>query len=45
VQWLIKQTDTLELLEADLTLPATSPEAIAHHDGGFVAVLRRRELA
>lgn len=43
MQWLIQQTPTLELLEADLTLPATSPEAIAHHDGGFVAVLRRRE--
>jgi len=41
VQWMIKGTPGLRVVDQRLTLPSLEADPTKHHDGGFVAVLTR----
>jgi 16S rRNA (cytosine967-C5)-methyltransferase len=42
VEWILRQTDRLELVDTRQVLPSLDPDPTRHHDGGFWAVFRSR---
>lgn len=42
VEWILRQTNRLELVDTRQVLPSLDPDPTRHHDGGFWAVFRSR---
>lgn len=42
VEWILRQTDRLILVDSRLTLPSLDPDPTHHHDGGFWAVFQSK---
>lgn len=45
IQWLCNQTPDFEVATLQTTLPSINDDATRHHDGGFVAVLKRKKVS
>ncbi|HEY0008494.1 MAG TPA: transcription antitermination factor NusB [Tepidisphaeraceae bacterium] len=42
VAWIIKQNESFEVADVQSTAPSTDPNPANYHDGGYIAVLRRK---
>lgn len=42
IKWLLQQTDSLQIIDMQHTLPSLNPDPTHHHDGGFWAALGKQ---